>query len=80
MLLKIVYMKITWIWKFFLEYQLQLMTGKERGGIKLLIDKIESNDKTHNCCKKKKNYLFLIHCLIHQQNLSAQVIWMNHDM
>lgn len=40
------------------------MVGKEKGAIKLLIDKIESKNKTNNCCNRDD--LFIIHCLIHQ--------------
>jgi len=50
--------------------------NKEKGVIKLLIDKIESKNITHNCCKKYD--LFIIHCLIHQQNSCTQVILMNY--
>jgi len=48
------------------------MIGKEKGAIILLIDKIETNNKTHNCCKRDD--LFIIHCLIHQQNLCPSII------
>jgi len=48
------------------------MIGKEKGVIKLLIDKIESNNKIHNCCKRDD--LFVIHCLIHQRNLCLSII------
>jgi len=43
------------------------MIDKEKEAIKLLIDNIESNNKTHNCCKIYD--LFIIYNLIHQQNL-----------
>jgi len=54
------------------------MVGKEKGAIKLLIDKIESTRKTNNFWKRDD--LFIIHCLIHQQNLCSQVLSMNHVM
>lgn len=52
------------------------MVGKEKGAIKLLIDKIETTNKTNNGWKRDD--LFIIHCLIHQQNQCAQVLSMNH--
>lgn len=52
------------------------MTGKEKGVIKLLINKIESNNKTHNCCKKDD--LFIIYYLIYHQNRCVQILSMNH--
>jgi len=54
------------------------MIGKEKGAIKLLIDKIESNNKSSN--GTKRDDLIIIHCLIHQQNLCAKVLSMNHVM
>lgn len=54
------------------------MIGKEKGAIKLLFDKMESNCKTRNCSKRED--LIVIHCLIHQQNLCAQVLSMDHVM
>lgn len=54
------------------------MIGKEKGAIKLLIDKIESNNKTSN--RSKREDVIIIHCLIHQQNLCAQVLSMDHVM
>ncbi|KAL4131458.1 hypothetical protein QTP88_008769 [Uroleucon formosanum] len=54
------------------------MVGKEKGAIKLLIDRIESTRKTNNFWKRDD--LFIIHCLIHQQNLCSQVLSMNHVM
>lgn len=80
--MKTVYATTVWVWKFFLEYQLicyqlifqytflgvlPVMIGKENKAIKLLIDKIESNNKIQNCCKKLN--LFIIYYLIHQKNL-----------
>jgi hypothetical protein len=52
------------------------MVGKEKGAIKLLIDKVESTRKTNNFWKRDD--LFIIHCLIHQQNLCSQVLSINH--
>jgi len=54
------------------------MIGKEKEAIQLPIDKIESNNKTHNCCKRDD--LFIIHCLIHLQNLCVRILSMNHVM
>jgi len=54
------------------------MVGKEKGFVQFLINKIESTRKTNNCWKR--NDLFIIYCLIHQQNLCSQVLWMNHVM
>lgn len=53
------------------------MVGKEKGAIKLLINKMESNNQIMNC---KRDDLFIIHYLIHQQNLCSQVLSMNHVM
>lgn len=51
--------------------------GKEKS-YKLLIDKIESNNKNSN--RSKREDLIIIHGLIHQQNLCARVLSMNHVM
>lgn len=48
------------------------MTGKNKGVVKLIMNEMES--------RSIKNNLFVIHCLIHQQNLCAQVLSMNHVM
>jgi len=48
------------------------MVGKEKAAIKLLINKIESTRKTNHFWKRED--LFIIHCLIHQQNLCSQVL------
>ncbi|XP_029656292.1 general transcription factor II-I repeat domain-containing protein 2B-like [Octopus sinensis] len=48
------------------------MIGRNKGVVKLIMDEMES--------RSIKNDLFVIHCLIHQHNLCAQVLSMNHVM
>lgn len=50
--------------------------GKEKGVIKLLTNKIESDNKTNNSCKR--DGLIMIHCIIHQKNLCSQGFSINH--
>lgn len=49
------------------------MVGKNKGAIKLLMDKLDINGT-------KSSNILIIHCLIHQQNLCAGVLSMNHVM
>ncbi|GIY27218.1 hypothetical protein CEXT_733841 [Caerostris extrusa] len=51
------------------------MIVNEKGAIKLLINKIESNNKTSY--RSKREDFIIIHCFIHQQNLCAQVLLMD---
>jgi len=53
------------------------MDGKEKGAKQLLIE-VEFIRKTNNFWKRDD--LFIIHCLIYQQNLCSQVLSMNHVM
>lgn len=54
------------------------MIGKGKGAIKLIIDDIETNHGNDNCFKRDD--VIIIHCLIHQQNLCAKVLSMDHVM
>lgn len=49
------------------------LTGKNKGAVKLILDKLD-------CKGIKSDDIFVIHCLIHQQNLCARVLSMNHVM
>lgn len=49
------------------------MVGKNKGAIKLLLDNL-------NCRGIKTNDIFVIHCFIHQHNLCARALSMNHVM
>ena len=49
------------------------LVGKNKGAVKLLMDKLD-------CRSIKTNDIFIIHCLIHQQNLCTRVLSMTHVM
>lgn len=49
------------------------LVGKNKGAVKLLLDKVD-------CGGVNSKDIFVIHCLIHQQNLCGRIMNLNHVM